>query len=284
MTETPDVTTANDLITPALGITRRSAVAIPAAGIGAAIIGAAFASTRSAQAADATMPEGALLIPPNATKLKALTSALAKAPRRRNFKTLPMILTSADDWDSEALHLLFAYKGGPKQVWDNTALDSPWLNGMRNSINAQIWGWKHPDFLMASATHGSAHMALYDDYIWDKYLAKFSGGKHSANTWIKQPAASKASATNYNDSKGVFSPHDNSITVLQRRGVAFCACHNEVWELTMGILKKGINPDKLSHGKIAAEFTNHLIPGAVLTPGVVGTIPEFQLAGYQYIK
>lgn len=284
MAETPDVTPANGAITQSPGITRRSAVAMPVAGIGAAMIGAAFASTRSAQAAEATMPEGALLIPPNATKLKALMAALAKAPRRRDFKSLPMIVTSSADWDNEALHLLFAYKGGPKQVWDNTALDSPWLNGMRNSMNAQIWGWKHPDFLMVSATHGSAHMALYDDYIWDKYLAKFSGGKHSANTWVKEPPASKAIAANYNDAQGVFSPHDNSITVLQRRGVVFCACHNEVWELTMGLRKKGINPDKLSHETMAAEFTNHLIPGVVVTPGIVGTIPEFQLAGYQYIK
>ena len=284
MTETPDVTTANGTATLGRGITRRSAVAIPVAGIGVAMIGAALASTRSAQAAEATMAEGTLLIPPNATKLKALTAALAKAPRRRDFKTLPMILTSPDDWDSEALHLLFAYKGGPKQVWDNTALDSPWLNLMRNAMNAQIWSWKHLDFIAVSATHGSAHMALYDDYIWDKYLAKSTGGKHTSNTWVKQPPASKANVADFNDSKGVFSPHDNSITVLQRRGAVFCACHNEIWELTMGLLKKGINPDKLSHEKMAAEFTNHLIPGVVLTPGVVGTVPEFQLAGYQYIK
>jgi hypothetical protein len=50
------------------------------------------------------------------------------------------------------------------------------------------------------------------------------------------------------------------------------------------VLKKGINPDKLSHPELAAEFTNHLIPGAVLTPGVVGTIPQLQLAGYHYAK
>ncbi|MEE3504140.1 transcriptional initiation protein Tat [Acidiphilium acidophilum] len=280
MTETPDRSVANDSQVAASGITRRSAVALPAAGLGLAAIGA-LAPIAKAKAAT---PGKDLLIPNNAPTLRALTMELAKAPRRRDFKSLPMILTSPAEWDSEALHLLFAYKGGPKQVWDNTALDSPWLNGMRNSINAQIWGWKHPDFLMVSATHGSAHMALYDDYIWDKYLAKFSGGKHSANTWIKQPPASKASAADYNDSKGVFSPHDNSITVLQRRGAVFCACHNEVWELTMGMRKKGINPDKLSHEKMAAEFTNHLIPGVVLTPGVVGTIPEFQVAGYQYIK
>jgi hypothetical protein len=266
------------------GVSRRKTLALPMAGIGAAMVGTVFAPAQSAQAAEATMPAGDSLIPSDATKLKALTAALAKAPRRRDFKTVPMILTNADDWDSEALHLLFTYSSGPKQVWDNTDLASPWLNLMRNSMNAQIWSWKHPDFIAISATHGTAHLALYDDYIWDKYLGKFAGDKHTSNTWIKEPAASKASATNFNDTKGVFSPHDNSIKVLQRRGAVFCACHNEVWEVTMGVLKKGINPDKLSHEQVAAEFTNHLIPGAVLTPGVVGTIPQFQLAGYQYAK
>jgi hypothetical protein len=263
------------------GVSRRTTLALPAAGLGLAAIGAALAPISTAEAA---MPAGDSLIPPNATKLQALAVALAKAPRRRDFKTVPMILTSPDDWDSEALHLLFAYKGGPKQVWDNTDLASPWLNLMRNAMNAQIWSWKHPDFLAVSATHGTAHLALYDDYIWDKYLGKFTGGKHTSNSWIKEPAASKASAADFNDTKGVFSPHDNSIKVLQRRGAVFCGCHNEVWEVTMGVLKKGINPDKLSHEKIAAEFTNHLIPGVVLTPGIVGTIPQFQLAGYQYAK
>jgi hypothetical protein len=67
------------------------------------------------------------------------------------------------------LKLLLDYKAGPRQLWDNTDLMSPWLNLMRNAMNAQIWSWKHPDFLAVSATHGSAHLALYDDAIWAKY-------------------------------------------------------------------------------------------------------------------
>lgn len=265
----------------ARGVTRRDALALQAVGIGVAVASLAIGSAPSARAAVA---DGTSLIPENAHKLTKLAYELAKAPRLRNFKTVPMILTSKDQYDSEALHQLFAYSGGPKQVWDNTALDSPWLNLMRNAMNAQIWSWGHPDFLVISATHGSAHLALYDDYIWDKYLTKFTGGKHSSNTWIKSPPAGRADAADYESPNGAFSPFANSIAVLQRRGAVFCGCHNEVWELTMGILKKGINPDKLSHPAIAAEFTNHLIPGVVLTPGVVGTIPQFQLAGYQYIK
>lgn len=270
--------TAHD---PQRPFTRRATLAMPAAGIGIAAIGAALAPIGTAEAANSM---GASLVPPHATKLKAFTAALAKAPRRRDFKSVPMILTNTDQYDSEALHLLFAYSGGPKQVWDNTDLASPWLNLMRNAMNAQIWSWKHPDFIAVSATHGTAHLALYDDYIWDKYLSAFTGGKYKSNTWIELPKAAKANAADYNDPTGVFSPLDNSIAVLQQRGAVFCACHNEVWELTMGVLTKSINPDKLSHPAMAAEFTNHLVPGAVLTPGVVGTIPQFQLAGYQYAK
>lgn len=256
-------------------------MALQATGIGVAAAAMAVGTMPCAMAA---MNVGGSFIPADASKMRTLAYELAKAPRRRNFKSVPMILTSTDQWDSEALQLLMSYSGGPKQVWDNTALESPWLNVMRNSMNAQIWSWKHPNFLAVSATHGSAHLALYDDYIWDKYLTKFTGGKYTSNTWIKSPPASKANPADYNDPTGVFSPLDNSIAVLQQRGAVFCGCHNEVWELTMGLLKKGINPDKLSHPEIAAEFTNHLVPGVVLTPGVVGTIPEFELAGFKYIK
>ena len=52
----------------------------------------------------------------------------------------------------------------------------------------------------------------------------------------------------------------------------------------MKLREKGVNPDHLTHERMAAEFTNHLIPGAVLTPGIVGTLPELELAGFRYAK
>jgi len=89
-----------------------------------------------------------------------------------------MILTEPDQWDHEALDAVMAYRPNPKQVWDNTEIGSPWLNLMRNALNAQIWSFKHPDFLSVSATHGTAHLALYDQSMWDKYdLATLAGGK-----------------------------------------------------------------------------------------------------------
>ncbi len=260
-------------------INRRDAIRMTAAGLGLA--GTAIAGTHSAFAADV---RSAGLMEPGSRTLQNLTAALARAPRRRNFKTVPMILTHPDQWDAEALNKLIHYQGTPKQVWDNTALESPWLNLMRNALNAQIWSFRHPDFLCVSATHGAAHMALYDDFIWHKYLREFTHGKWARNIWLKAPPAAHSNPADFENPHGVFSPHDNSITVLQQRGVVFLACHNAIWEFTMAIRKKGINPDRLDHAHMAAEFTNHLIPGAVLTPGVVGTLPELQLAGFQYIK
>jgi len=50
------------------------------------------------------------------------------------------------------------------------------------------------------------------------------------------------------------------------------------------LLAKGVNPDRLSHEAVAAELTNHLVDGVVLTPGIVAAIPELQLAGFHYMK
>jgi hypothetical protein len=55
-------------------------------------------------------------------------------------------------------------------------------------------------------------------------------------------------------------------------------------EIAKGALEKGINPDRLSHEAIAAELTNHLIEGVVLTPGMAGTIPKLQQSGFHYAK
>ena len=128
------------------------------------------------------------LAPSGAGKLKALAERLSKAPRRRDFKSVPMILTDPDQWDHDALSEFLAYSGGPKQVWDPVDINSPWLNLMRNSLNAQIWSYKNADFLCVSGTHGTAHLALYDQAMWDKYqLASLAGDKFKTNTLIEQP-------------------------------------------------------------------------------------------------
>jgi hypothetical protein len=62
------------------------------------------------------------------------------------------------------------------------------------------------------------------------------------------------------------------------------SCHNAIWEQASKLIEAGTNPDKLSVDALAAELTNHLIPGVVLIPGAVGTLPELQHAGFAYAR
>ena len=96
--------------------------------------------------------------------------------------------------------------------------------------------------------------------------------------------AASADGANYEDPTGVFSPENNSIPALQQRGVVFMSCHNAIWEQAAALIAHDINPDKHSHDALAAELTNHLVPGVVLTPGAVGTVPELQQVGFHYAK
>jgi hypothetical protein len=214
--------------------------------------------------------------------LRALMEQLANAPRRRNFKTVPMILDSPALWDAAALNAIIGYPSKVKQVWDNTEIDGPWLNSMRNSLNTQMFSFRNPDFLAVSATHGSAQLALYDEEMWDKYqLARLAAGNFRTNRLMEEKNVRTDNAA-HEDSNSMFGPAGNTVPILQQRGVVFMACHNAIWEHSAKLLEKGVNPDNLSHEAVAAELTNHLVADVVLTPGISGTLPQLQQAGFYY--
>jgi intracellular sulfur oxidation DsrE/DsrF family protein len=154
---------------------------------------------------------------------------------------------------------------------------------MRNTLNTQIWSFKHPDFLAVSVTHGTADLALYDQTMWDKYqLTRLAGETFKTNTLIIEQKAAAADPADYEDPAGAFSSEDNSIPALMRRGVVFMCCHNAIWEQAAALVKADLNPDKLSHAALAAELTNHLVDGVILIPGAGGTMLELQQVGFHY--
>jgi hypothetical protein len=257
---------------------RRTAIQTLGLGIAASAIGLVIGRTTTAQAALSSA-----LTPQDAGQLNALMQRLAKAPRRRNFKSAPMILTNPEQWDHEALSEILAYKPIPKQAWDSTDIAGPWLNLMRNALNAEIWSFKHPDFLTVSVTHGTANLALFDQAMWDRYqLAKFAGDKFKTNTLMENQKAESADPAHFENPAGAFSSADNSIPALIRRGAVFMSCHNAIWEQAGVLIKADVNPDKLSHDALAAELTNHLVAGVVLIPGAAATMPELQQVGFHY--
>src|SRR5258708_29050778 len=92
-------------------------------------------------------------IAPQATgELRSLLERLAKAPRRRDFQTVPMILDTPDLWDADALDAIIAYRGSMKQLWDNTEISGAGRNLQRTSLNVQVFSFRNPDFLEVSAT------------------------------------------------------------------------------------------------------------------------------------
>jgi intracellular sulfur oxidation DsrE/DsrF family protein len=247
----------------------------------AAATGTIGLASAAAKPAAATVESA--LTPPGATHLDALQKRLAQAPRRRDFKTVPMILNHPEQWDHEALTEVLAYRPVPKQAWDGIDIGIPWLSLIRNALNTQIWSFKHPDFLAVSVTHGTAHLALYDQSIWDKYqLTRLAGDKFKTNTLIIEQKAAAVDPANYEDQAGPFSAEDNSIPALMRRGVVFMCCHNAIWEQAAALIKADLNPDKLPHAALAAELTNHLVDGVVLIPGAGGTMLELQQVGFHY--
>src|SRR5271169_5663568 len=261
------------LITGRRSILRTFALTMATSAIG-------IASAAAKPAAEAL---GSALMPPSATYLEELKTRLAQAPRRRDFKAVPMILNHPEQWDHEALTEVLSYGAPQKQIWDNTDIGGPWLNLMRNALNSQIWSFNHPDFLAVSVTHGTAQLALLDQVMWDKYqLTKLAGEDFETNTLILDRKATAPDPANYEDPAGPFSSEDNSIPALMRRGVVFMSCHNSIWEQAAALIKFDINPDRLSHAALAAELTNHLVDGAVLIPCAAGTLPELQQAGFHY--
>lgn len=250
---------------------------------GAGLLGAAWPG--AARAAGAQLPPGPLLIPAEGHALRRLTEHLSNLPRRRSFTTVPMILNDPSEWDARPLAAVLHNDAGPRQVWNNTDLAGPWLNLMRNALNTEIWGFRHPDFLVVSVTHGPANLALYDQAAWDRYqIAKLTGGRFSRNVLIEETPAGSLDPGDYERPDGVFSSAAVSIPLLMRRGVVFMSCHNAIWEQAAALIAHGLNHDGLSQGALAAELTNHLIPGVVLVPGAVGTLPELEQAGFTYAR
>jgi hypothetical protein len=248
-------------------------------GLGAGLVVSGLAQGAADAAAEATLE------PAGNTSLHALTRTLAGMPRRRDFRTVPMILDNSEFWDEAPLAAVLAYQAGPKQAWDNTDIAGPWLNGMRNTLNTQIWSFKEPNFLCVSATHGAAHLALFDEATWDKYqLAKLAGGNISRNSFIVPPPAASHDPADFQSVEGAFSGKDNSVVVLQRRGVVFMGCHNAIWEVAERLVATGQNPDHLGVEGVAAELTNHLIPDVVLTPGIVAALVKLHQAGFAYSR
>src|SRR5260370_4616680 len=100
--------TAVKIVTGRRGALRTFALTMATGAIGLASAGAKPAAAAGESA----------FTPPRATHLDALKKRLAQAPRRRDFKTVPMILDNQEQWDYEAFNAVLSYRPATRQVWD----------------------------------------------------------------------------------------------------------------------------------------------------------------------
>ncbi|ASL46383.1 hypothetical protein bAD24_III03260 [Burkholderia sp. AD24] len=248
----------------------------------AALSVAALLPHRRAEAKDAHAIE---MMPDlnGATTLAQLGKRLAAVPRRRNFESVPFMLTDRQYWDVDAAEQLLRYRHKARQVWENTDLAGPWPGLMREAMNGQVFANGDADFLAVSATHGLAHLALFAQPVWDKYnLAALAGPKFATNTLIVEKAGA-ARADSTEDVGGFYGPSNNNVTSLQRRGAVFIACHDSIHAISRAVQSSAGQP-AASADRIAADLTNNLIPDAVLVPSVVSFMVDLQSRGFTYSK
>jgi hypothetical protein len=201
-----------------------------------------------------------------ATTIAELETRLSRLMPRRDFKHVPLVLEAREMWDDAAIAEVAAYRGGPRQVWDNKDLAGGWTGFMRNALNGQTLSFRNRDFLTVSMTRGDAQLALFDQAAWDQYgLAKLTNGKFTANSLIVT---------------GKGDVQDPAIPVLMKRGVIFMACHNAIWAAAGRAIAAG---SAGGQEEVAADLTNHLLPGVFLTPGALATLPLLQEAGFHYV-
>ena len=201
-----------------------------------------------------------------AATIPELQARLAGLSARRDFKSVALVLETPDLWDDAAIREVAAYRGDPRQVWDNKDISSGWTGYMRNALNGQTLSFKNRDFLTVSMTRGDAQLALFTQAAWDKYgLAKLTNGKFASNSFIVP---------------GDGGVQDPAIPTLMKRGAIFMACHNAIWAAAGRTIAAGY---KGAQEEVAAELTNQLLPGVILTPGALGTLPVLQGAGFAYV-
>jgi intracellular sulfur oxidation DsrE/DsrF family protein len=218
---------------------------------------------------------------PGSGALAELSRRLRAAPRRRSFDTVPFMIDRRELWDHEASDLLLSYRGDRKQMWESSDIGAPWLNLMREAMNGQVFAHGHPDFLPVAAVHGTAHLALFNQAMWDRYgLAKNAGGQILSNAFVAERAG-VSPADDRQKVDGFYGSGNNNISTLQRRGAVMVACHDSIHAIARGIVSKAGSG---SPDTIAADLTNNLIDDVVLVPSVVAYLVELQAAGFTYAK
>jgi hypothetical protein len=177
-----------------------------------------------------------------------------------------------------------------RQLFEQVAFKPGLWNNVKNSLNGLQFGFGHAagEIALAICGHGPSAAYGYSDYVWQKYkigdyfgIKDAQGATIANNIWLAAKAPFNPAA-DPDDDKGMY--QDTSIEMLQKRGVAILTCHTAVEEQSKGLVKAGNAPAGMTAKDVADDILTHLIPGALVVPGMVATVAVLQKAlGYTYV-
>lgn len=212
----------------------------------------------------------------------------------------PTNALAAATFGSPAYDAALAAKGGIKAVFQSPFYDAAFVAGnflnhllllqLKNWLNSFQFAYKMAasDLHTLSATYASGNLLNYGDVLWEKYKL---GEKYKIiDPATKAPAVRNpfvAARFGPNAPKDYTAPNnyyqDSGIEVLQQRGTIFLACNNSLNGHASAAVADKRAPAGMALADVVADFQANLIPGAVLTPAVVGEVSRAQAAGYSLL-
>jgi intracellular sulfur oxidation DsrE/DsrF family protein len=219
----------------------------------------------------------------------AAASALAATAASADVPGGTDLVESQSSFDEKGFVAAIARPADIRQLWDNVALRPGVMTNIKNSLNTLQFGFGYEPkrISIAAVNHGPSVTYTYSDYVWTKYsIGDFfdfkdaAGNRISTNVFFPRKYPATASK-DLNAENGYY--QDTGITALQERGVLFITCHTAVEEQARLLIKAGKAPAGMSSADVAGDVLAHLIPGALVVPGGVGTLAVMQQKyGYTY--
>jgi intracellular sulfur oxidation DsrE/DsrF family protein len=220
----------------------------------------------------------------------ATTALAAGAPAVGDVAAVPggtHFVERRADFDETAFATIVGRAAKIRQLYEATAFKPGVFSSIKNSFNGLHFGFGYPADAIAIvlAAHATSSVYGFADYLWQKYrlgeffnLADAQGRPISTNVFLRQHRTFDPGA-DPDDDAGMY--QDQSIEMLQRRGLIVLTCHTAVEEQARSLVQKGFAPAGMSAAEVAGDILTHLVAGAVVVPSMVAAIAVLQ-TNYRY--
>jgi hypothetical protein len=209
-------------------------------------------------------------------------------------QTRGQLVWTKAQWKVEDFHALLHVPRRIKQVFDASAINAGrFLNNVRNSMNGLHFGSGVPveDIQLVCAMRGTANMANYDDYAWQKYrLGEWTkvddpktGRPAVRNIFYSAKTGPAGHYASEDPSSEDSLYQDASMQALQGRSVRFLSCHSSTEEQVRGFAKEfALAQDR---EEIVKDMLAHTVPGVLVVASAAAALALLQCEGhYSYMS